>query len=126
MSSNYGSSLGLYLKKAGYNALILFGRCKTHRWLEIREDQIQFHDANPLWGTVQCREMLSDRLDCASYSCLCIGPAEEDLLPAATVTSDGRAADRAGFGAILGWKNLKAITVTGNKAIPLSNPIKTA
>ena len=128
MSSNCGSRFGLYLKKAGYDALILSGRCKTHRWLEVREDQIQFHDAHTLWGTgtVQCREMLSDRLDYDAYSCLCIGPAGEDLLPAATVISDGRAAGRSGFGAVLGWKNLKAITVTGNKAIPLSDPIKAA
>ena len=48
MSSNCGSRLGLYLKKAGYDALILSGRCKTHRWLEVREDQIQFHDAHLL------------------------------------------------------------------------------
>ena len=128
MSSNCGSCFGLYLKKAGYDALILSGRCKTHRWLEVREDQIQFHDAHTLWGTgtVQCREMLSDRLDYDAYSCLCIGPAGEDLLPVATVISDGRAAGRAGFGAVLGWKNLKAITVTGNKAIPLSDPMKAA
>ena len=126
MSSNCGSRFGLYLKKAGYDALILSGRCKTHRWLEIREDQIWFHDAHALWGTgtVQCREMLSDRLDYDAYSCLCIGPAGEDLLPAATVISDGRAAGRAGFGAVLGWKNLKAITVTGNKVIPLSDSMK--
>ena len=55
--------------------------------------------------------MLSDRLDYDAYSCLCIGSAGEDLLPAATVISDGRAAGGAGFGAVLGWKNLKAITV---------------
>ena len=128
MSSNCGSRFGLYLKRAGYDALILSGRCKTHRWLEIREDQIQFHDAHALWGTgtVQCREILSDRLDYDAYSCLCIGPAGEDLLPAATVVSDGRAAGRAGFGAVLGWKNLKAITVTGSKDIPLYDPMKAA
>ena len=128
MSSNCGSPFGLYLKKAGYDALILSGRCKEHRWLEIREDQIRFHDAHVLWGTGtgECREMLSDRLDYDAYSSLCIGPAGEDLLPAATVISDGRAAGRAGFGAVLGWKNLKAITVTGSKAVPLSDPMKTA
>lgn len=128
MSSNCGSRFGLCLKKAGYDALILSGRCKRHRWLEIREDQIQFHDAHTLWGTGtrECREILSDQLDYTAYSCLCIGPAGEDLLPAATVISDGRAAGRAGFGAVLGWKNLKAITVTGNKAIPLYDPLKTA
>ena len=128
MSSNCGSRFGLYLKKAGYDALILSGRCKTHCWLEIREDQIQFHDAHTLWGTGtgECRDILSDHLDYDTCSCLCIGPAGEDLLPAATVISDGRAAGRAGFGAVLGWKNLKAITVTGSKAIPLSDPIKVA
>ena len=128
MSSNCGSRFGLYLKKAGYDALILSGRCKTHRWLEIREDQILFHDANALWGTCsgECGQKLTDRLDYAAYSCLCIGPAGEDLLPAASVISDGRSAGRAGFGAVLGWKNLKAITVSGNKAIPLYDPMKAA
>ena len=128
MSSNCGSRFGLYLKKAGYDALILSGRCKTHRWLEIREDQIRFHDAHALWGTGtgECSQRLTDRLDYDAYSCLCIGPAGEDLLPAATVISDGRAAGRAGFGAVLGWKNLKAITVSGNKAIPLYDPMKAA
>lgn len=128
MSSNCGSRFGLYLKKAGYDALILSGRCKEHRWLEIREDQIRFHDAHALWGTGtgECGQKLTDRLDYAAYSCLCIGPAGEDLLPAASVISDGRSAGRAGFGAVLGWKNLKAITVTGNKVIPLYDPVKTA
>lgn len=128
MSSNCGSRFGLYLKKAGYDALILSGRCKEHRWLEIREDQIRFHDAHALWdtGTGECGQKLTDRLDYAAYSCLCIGPAGEDLLPAASVISDGRSAGRAGFGAVLGWKNLKAITVSGNKAIPLFDPIKAA
>lgn len=32
---------------------------------------------------------------------------------------------RAGFGAVLGWKKLKAITVSGNKTIPLFDPLKT-
>ena len=47
-SSNCGGSFGLYLKKAGYDALILSGRCNAHRWLEICQDQIRFHDADDL------------------------------------------------------------------------------
>ena len=49
-SSNCGGSFGLYLKKAGYDALILSGRCNAHRWLEICQDQIRFHDADDLWA----------------------------------------------------------------------------
>ena len=126
-SSNCGGSFGLYLKKAGYDALILSGRCQTHRWLEIFEDRIQFHDADDLWskGTTECRQLLTGLLNYNSYSSLCIGPAGEELIPSATVISDDRAAGRARLGAVLGWKNLKAITVTGSKLIPIYNKEKT-
>ena len=119
-SSNCGGSFGLYLKKAGYDALILTGRCKAHRWLEICEEQIRFHDADDLWGkgTTECRQLLTRLLNYNSYSSLCIGPAGEELIPSATVINDDRAAGRAGLGAVLGWKKLKAITVTGSKRDP--------
>lgn len=126
-SSNCGGSFVLYLKKAGYDALILTGRCKAHRWLEICEEQIRFHDARNLWGigTNECRQQLARLLDCNSFGSLCIGPAGENLISSATVISDDRAAGRAGLGAILGWKNLKAITATGNKPIPIYNQQET-
>ena len=44
-SSNCGGDFGLYLKRAGYDALILSGRCSSHRWLEIHNDSFIFHDA---------------------------------------------------------------------------------
>ena len=59
-SSNCGGSFGFYLKKAGYDAIILKGKCKSRRWLEIAEDQFIFHDADELWGTTtgECQEKL--------------------------------------------------------------------
>lgn len=127
VSSNCGGSFGLYLKKAGYDALILTGRCKAHRWLEICEEQVLFHDADDLWGigTIECRHRLTGQLTYDSFGYLCIGPAGEDLVSSAAVISDNRAAGRAGLGAVLGWKNLKAITVTGSKTIPIHNKEKT-
>ena len=56
---------------------------------------------------------------------LCIGPAGENLVKYAGIISDERAAGRTGLGAVLGWKNLKAITVTGSKAIPVHDKEKT-
>lgn len=47
------------------------------------------------------------------------------MIPSATVISNNRAAGQAGLGAVLGWKNLKAITVTGSKPIPIYNQNKT-
>lgn len=117
--SNCGGNFGVYLKKAGYDALILAGRSEEKCWLELREDRIAFHDAKELWGTETgvCQQKLEERLGTNSFGRLIIGPAGENLVKFASVVSDGHSAGRAGIGAVLGWKNLKAITVSGNKAI---------
>jgi len=58
-SSNCGGTFGLYLKRAGYDALILKGKCQSRKWLEITDDQFIFHDADDLWGTKtgECQEL---------------------------------------------------------------------
>ena len=63
-SSNCGGSFGLYLKRAGYDAIILKGKCQSHKWLEIVDDQFILHDANDLWGTKvgQCQTLLADKV----------------------------------------------------------------
>lgn len=127
ISSNCGGTFGVLLKKAGFDALILHGRCKAHRWLEVTENDIRFHDAGELWGTgtAACFRYLTRRNSGQPFDCLCIGPAGEELLPGAAVVSGDRCVGKAGFGAVLGRKNLKAITVSGRKTIPLYDPVKT-
>ena len=50
----------------------------------------------------------------------CIGPAGENLVRFASITNDGgRQAARTGPGAVMGSKNLKAIAVTGTRAVPV-------
>ncbi len=126
-SSNCGGSFGFHLKKAGYDALILKGKCASHKWLEINEDQITFHNADELWGmkTRQCQQKLAELTGRQKFGKLCIGPAGENLVKYAGIISDERAAGRTGLGAVLGWKNLKAITVTGSKTIPIYDKEKT-
>lgn len=120
-SSNCGGSFGFYLKKAGYDALILTGKCRSRRWLEINEDEFIFHDADELWGmkTSECQRKLNELTGKKMLGRLCIGPAGENLVKYAGVVSDERAAGRTGMGAVLGWKNLKAITATGSKTVPI-------
>ncbi len=127
-SSNCGGQLGLYLKKAGYDAVILTGRCREKRWLEIQNDSILFHDATSLWGSTatDCRQQLSSLIDGRDHAQFCIGPAGENLVHYAAVIGDNRAAGRTGIGAVLGWKNLKAVVVSGSHPIPLHNKEKTA
>ena len=120
-SSNCGGSFGFHLKKAGYDALILKGKCRGHRWLEINEEKFVFHDANALWGTKtgECQEKLEKLVGKKKFGKLCIGPAGENLVKYAGIISDERAAGRTGLGSVLGWKGLKAITVTGSKTVPV-------
>ena len=126
-SSNCGGSFGFHLKKAGCDALILKGRCRDHRWLEISDEQFLFHDAADLWGTKtrDCQEKLCELTGKKKLGRLCIGPAGENLVKYASVVSDERSAGRTGLGAVLGWKNLKAITVTGTKTVPVFDKEKT-
>ncbi len=131
-SSNSGGRFGYYLKKAGFDALILVGRCKEHSWLEINGDNFTLHNADDLWGlkTSEAQERMSELIYASKggrkvkHAQLCIGPAGENLVKFASVISDERVNGRGGIGAIFGWKNLKGITVTGNKQIPVADPVK--
>jgi aldehyde:ferredoxin oxidoreductase len=120
-SSNCGGDFGLYLKKAGYDALLIKGKSKYKVWIEIVEENITFHDADGLWGkdTIEVQEMLPERT-----GKIVIGPAGENLVKYAGVFSGERTAGRAGIGAIMGYKNLKAVVVKGNKNIEPKNDIK--
>ncbi len=129
-SSNCGGSFGYYLKKAGYDALILKGKCEKHSWIEINNNKFIFHTADDLWGTKisECQQMLEEKLNKtgkSKYGHICIGPAGENLVKYAAVLSGERAAGRAGVGAVFGAKNIKAITAAGNHTIPVYDKEKT-
>ncbi len=126
-SSNCGGSFGFHLKKAGYDALILKGKCSGRKWLEINDDQFTFHDAEDLWGTKVsvCQEKLAQLTGKKKFGKLCIGPAGENLVKYAGIISDERAAGRTGLGSVLGWKGLKAITASGSKTVPVYDKDKT-
>ena len=126
--SNCGGDFGIWLKQAGYDALILTGKCAEKRWLEIHDEKILFHDAQELWGTgtVDCQKKLAAILGTEKFGRICIGPAGENLVKFASVIEDGHASGRAGIGAVLGYKNLKAITVFGRRNPPVYAPREAA
>ena len=118
-SSNCGGSFGLYLKRAGYDAIILKGKCQSRKWLEIVDDRFIFHDADDLWGTKtgECQQLLAGKVSTKKFGKLCIGPAGENQVLYAGIISDERASGRTGLGAVMGWKNLKAITASGTHTV---------
>ena len=131
-SSNCGGNFGYYLKRAGYDALIIKGKCERPTWIEIKNDEFIFHDAADIWGkkVTPTQEMLQKKMDemrkcrvkCGMIS---IGPAGENLVKYSAVISGERAAGRAGTGAVFGSKNVKAIVATGNHETPIYDREKT-
>ncbi|MFZ5595512.1 MAG: aldehyde ferredoxin oxidoreductase family protein [Bacillota bacterium] len=111
-SSNCGGDFGLYLKRAGYDALVVTGKSPDPVWIDINEDRVEFHDAGELWGktTSETQEALGEK-----SGKIVIGPAGENLVKYAGVFSNERTAGRAGIGAVMGSKNLKAVVARGSK-----------
>lgn len=131
-SSNCGGTFGYHLKRAGIDALIITGRREERTWIEIDNGSVTFHNADDLWGTrvTECQRLLAEKMyskrGCdIKFGKLCIGPAGENLVRYSAVISDERAAGRTGMGAVLGWKNVKAIAVCGNHDTPLHDPSAT-
>ncbi len=115
-SSNSGGKWGAILKYAGFDALIVEGKSETPVYINIEDQNIEILDASPYMG------MLCEDLDEAlkkvhkGASVLGIGPAGERLsLLAAIMNDKDRAAGRSGVGAVMGSKNLKAISVKASK-----------
>lgn len=124
-SSNCGGNFGYYLKKAGYDALVIRGKADSPVWIEIENDRVTFHDASDLWGmkTGEVQTALDGKLaetrggKPAKNGKIVIGPAGENLVRYASVVSNERMAGRGGVGAVMGFKNLKGITVSGNHTV---------
>ena len=102
-----------------------------HHQLEILElgDKIQSQvkgDMDKRQREYYLRQQLKaikEELGDDQVSVACIGPAGEKLIRYACVMNDkGRAAGRCGFGAIMGSKNLKAISTIGTGSAPIADP----
>ena len=121
--SNSGGKWGGKLKYAGWDAVIVEGKAEKPSYINIENDKIEILDASPYTGMMS--EKIDEELKKVHPDCsvLNIGPAGEHLsLLAAIMNDKDRAAGRSGVGAVMGSKNLKAITVTATrKVIPAAD-----
>ena len=123
--SNTGGFFGPELRFAGYDGIIITGRAERPVWLAIVEGRAELHDAVGMWGSdsYETQEQVRETLNEPQARVACIGQAgEKRVLMAAVMNDHGRAAGRTGMGAVMGSKNLKAISVRGNGRVPLADP----
>lgn len=123
--SNCGGFWGPELRFAGYDGLLVSGRAPRPVYLWIRDGQVELRDADHLWGRTDAwttPAAIRSELGQPRARVLAIGSAGERQIPLATIAADGgRMAARAGLGAVMGSKNLKAIAVRGTGKAPLAD-----
>jgi len=121
---NIGTLAAVYMRKAGYDGLVIEGKASSPIILHIKDNACKFLDAQEYWGknSFITEAHLKQQFPRTS-GVVSIGQAGENLVKFATVVSqEGRAGGRPGMGAVMGSKNLKAIVVEGTQQIPLANP----
>ncbi|MFX0033983.1 MAG: aldehyde ferredoxin oxidoreductase family protein [Promethearchaeota archaeon] len=120
-----GGFFGPELRKAGYDGIIITGSSENPVFLEITDNKAEIKDASFIWGkgTFETTQILKENSGSELTRVACIGQAGENLVKYATIASEDKAAGRTGMGAIMGSKNLKAITIRASKrAYESANP----
>ena len=126
--SSIGGHFGGELKRAGYDGLIVTGASSTPVRIVIRDDELSVLPADELWGrdALDTLEVLEANLGKGTRS-LAIGQAGERLSRIATIqTASSSACGQGGFGAVMGAKRLKAISVLGTGKVSLAHPERVA
>jgi aldehyde:ferredoxin oxidoreductase len=144
--SNFGGRWSAMIKYAGFDGVSVQGKADKPVWINIVNGKVTIEDATDLWGldTHETQEEIwktvtgaADNRDwwdaganrdagrtTAKPAVACIGPAGENRVRSAIVLHDaGNGAGQGGFGAVLGSKNLKAISVIGTGSVPVADPV---
>jgi len=112
---NIGTMAAVYLRKAGYDVVVVEGKSAKPCYLSIEDENVKIVEASDLWGknTFEAQDILEKKHG-RNSGILLIGPGGENLIRISTVMSQrGRAGGRPGMGAAMGSKNLKAVVVKG-------------
>jgi aldehyde:ferredoxin oxidoreductase len=118
-----GGVFGVEMKYAGYDAIIIEGKSEKPVYLWIDNDNVEVRDASQLWGktTFEGRKILQREVGHPDIGVLGIGPAGENGVRFASVTSDwGRSHGKTGMGAVMGSKKLKAIAIRGTQGVKVA------
>ena len=126
--SYVGGRSSVSIKLAGYTAIVIRGASETPVYLAIHEDRVHFRNASALWGMTSSftvGRVIAEREPGAGYRTIMrIGPAGEKLVRYACVMVESfRHFGRLGLGAVFGSKKLKAVVISGRKALRVEDKV---
>jgi aldehyde:ferredoxin oxidoreductase len=120
---NLGGFFGPYLKRAGYDGVVIKGRAERPSYMHINNGKVEILDASWLWGKgiYQVSDLLKEKYG-QQVRFVTTGPAGENLCRSATLMTDHEGSATGGYGAVMGSKNLKAIAVSGSGQPAVAHP----
>ena len=125
--SQIGEFWGAEIKRAGFDMVIIEGKSSKPVYINIKDGKVEIKDAAHLWGleTKETQIALRKELRDEKTRVMMIGPGGEKLVKYACIMGGlYDAAGRGGLGAVMGSKNLKAITVRGTGKVTVAHPEK--
>jgi len=125
--SNSGGYFGAELKMAGWDMVIFEGKSENPVYLNINDETAELLSAEDIWGKSvwEADDILHRKYQDPLLRISAIGKAgEEGVMYACIVNDRHRAAGRSGVGAVMGSKNLKAITVRGTQGVAVEDPAR--
>ncbi|ELK55064.1 aldehyde ferredoxin oxidoreductase [Haloferax sp. BAB-2207] len=124
-SSNAGGFVSRNFADAGYSAVELAGVSDELVVLHVTDEGVEFEAVPDLAGATvpETVAYLDDEHGIEADRTMVVGPAGENLVRFASImTSEERAFGRGGLGAVLGSKNVKALTFGGDAAPDIEIP----
>ncbi|MFO7926291.1 MAG: aldehyde ferredoxin oxidoreductase C-terminal domain-containing protein [Halobacteriota archaeon] len=125
VSTNAGGYLSREFTGTGISTLELVGESDELLLVHVTDGGVEFEEVPELSGALvpEVSEHVAETRDLGREHCITIGPAGENLVRFASVmTFDSRAFGRGGLGAVLGAKNLKGVTFSGDAELPVEIP----
>ncbi|UCF99470.1 MAG: aldehyde ferredoxin oxidoreductase family protein [Spirochaetaceae bacterium] len=116
--SQAGGFWPAFLKRSGFDGLVITGRAAEPVYLWLHDGKVEFREADHLWGKItgETERLIREELGDEKAQVMQIGPAGEKLVRfACIINMSNRANGRTGMGAVMGSKNLKAIVLQGGQ-----------
>jgi aldehyde:ferredoxin oxidoreductase len=120
---NIAGFIGVEIKKAGYDGIIIEGKASKPVYLWINNDKVEIRDASAMWGqgAYKSAELLQ-HYHGRDVRFITTGVAGERKVRTAVAYASHESTLSCGYGAVMGSKNLKGIAIKGTGKIMVADP----